>query len=571
MKSGGFRRLLVHEIWWLWYCCFTFAPCALANLGHVDDASKIVCSGMYALQDRAGGNFEPYITFEIEDLNPIPDVYDPGVTVAIFDYRDIEHIGVRMEDGRIQEVCDDYAIRIGLCKEAQKHHFIIQDYILDPLSSETKKLTNTVLTFSQDYVGLHQTRYPVRQTAYYCLKAIRPSPVMRFNAKANFRNAFGHLDAAEIDRIPLHGTLTLGYLLILIGYCIQFHRHRGELIPIQKYLLVAIILVVLESTLVWSYFEFKNYTGRNLFVRMYLGVVTVFSAGKITLSFYLLLLISMGYGVISPRLDPEIMKRCKIFGILTYIISVDYLLHSYIQNPESVSLSILFTAIPMLLMAFIFYMFAIRGLTRSMEYLKSQRQMYKYHTYKKMLLSLYFSLVVVFVGSASAAFIFIGMNTTGLIQQSWRFRFYVKEFWPSVIYFLTFLTFVYVWQPSNRSFMLTCSHQLSGELVNVVNDFELFDFVEFSGVEDNNDETLDDITNNDEDFELDDLAFDQGTFPKGEDLESFLVDDELEGTIRMQNGKSPKAASTLSRITTVNHDHAHEAPNTEICETSETH
>ncbi|KAJ9572513.1 hypothetical protein LTX96_0000708 [Nakaseomyces glabratus] len=324
--------------------------------GHVNDRMRVVCSGMYSKEAR-GGKVDPFIGFDLEKLYPTQHDYEPGVIAVIYDFRDYQHIGIELPNGEVQYVCDEYSIGKGLCKESQLNHFIIQDVIYDPFSDSTKGLSNEVLTFSHNYLGKHQSVYPVMKTGYYCVRTATISSSIRFDVAINFRNAFGKIDAAEIDNIRLYGWLSLGYL--------------------------------------------------------------------------------------------------------------------------STSITILITAVPTVLLMFVFFFLILRAITKTTSYLKGQRQTYKLSVYNRLLIVIYATLVCIFIGLILCAFAYLGMNAIEIIEKHWMIRFYLTDFWPSLVYFFAFISFAYIWRPTGTTFMLTTSQQQPEELENVMG-LEMDDLDEFS-------------------------------------------------------------------------------------------
>lgn len=104
---------------------------------------------MYSKEDF-NGKVDPYISFTLEELSLADEDDDgEGVSVAVFDFQDYEHIGVRLPNGEIQYICDDYALDLGLCEDSSEGQFIIQETAIDPFTSKEHKLTSQILTFTQ--------------------------------------------------------------------------------------------------------------------------------------------------------------------------------------------------------------------------------------------------------------------------------------------------------------------------------------------------------------------------------------------------------------------------------------
>lgn len=135
----------------------------------------------------------------------------------------------------------------------------------------------------------------------------------------------------------------------------------------------------------------KNEKGDTAGIKVYMVFLSILTAGKVTFSFFLLLIIALGYGIVYPKLNKTLMRRCQMYGALTYAICIGFLIQSYLTDMEAPSPLILITLIPMALALIIFYYMIIRSMTKTVIYLKEQRQIVKLNMYKKLLYIIYAS------------------------------------------------------------------------------------------------------------------------------------------------------------------------------------
>ena len=227
----------------------------------------------------------------------------------------------------------------------------------------------------------------------------------------------------------------------------------------------------------------KNEKGDTAGIKVYMVFLSILTAGKVTFSFFLLLIIALGYGIVYPKLNKTLMRRCQMYGALTYAICIGFLIQSYLTDMEAPSPLILITLIPMALALIIFYYMIIRSMTKTVIYLKEQRQIVKLNMYKKLLYIIYASFLSVLAGSIVSSFIYVGMNTIDMIEKNWRSRFFVTDFWPTLVYFIVFVTIAFLWRPTDTSYMLAASQQLPTDPENVA-DFDLGDLQSFDDQDD---------------------------------------------------------------------------------------
>lgn len=459
----------------------------LCNKEKIDQKNYEICAGMYSKEDW-GGKVDPFISFNLKKLSDAANVI-----VAIYDFQDFEHLGVDLSDGEHYYVCDDYAIRLGLCSDDEKGQFIITDVVYDPYSGSNRTLVNPIMTFTQDSLGLHDTKYPISKTGYYCVTAFVSTSNAKFEAVINFRNAYGHLSGAEVNNLPLYGLLAIGYVVAMALYSFAFWKHKHEVLPLQKYILAFYGFLMIETIFVWAYYDIKNEKGDTAGIKVYMVFVSMLSAGKVTFSFFLLLIIALGYGIVYPKLNKTLMRRCQIYAALSFTLCCAFLIQSYLQNPEKPSVLIFITFFPTAISFLVFYFMTLRSMSKTVNYLKEQRQVVKLNMYKKLLFIIYASLMVMLTGFVITSIMFIGMNEIDMIEKNWRSRFFFTDFWPTLVYFCVFVVISFVWRPTDTSYMLAVSQQLPTDPENVAD----FDLSDLQSLGDNLDDEFDDFNNRD--------------------------------------------------------------------------
>lgn len=438
-----------------------------ANKEIVSNKVTQVCSGMYSKKDW-NGKVDPFISFTLETVTS-------GISVVIFDLQDYSHIGAEFND-RTYYICDEHAIRTNLCDSSNKGQFIVNNMIFDSITGKNYTNSNQIITFYQDTLGLNDIKYPVKSTGYYCVITYSGDDTKNNHYKAvvNFRNAFGNLPAAEINKLPLYGLLAIFYLIAMALYSFTYWKHRHESLLLQKYLLAFFLFLTVETIFIWAYYDIKNEKGDTAGTKAYMVFVSILNSAKISSSFFLILIISLGYGIVYPKLNRTLMKRIKLFTLFQFLLSVGYLIQNYLTNPESISLWPLVTLVPLALSIMGFYFVILKSMSQTLNYLQTQRQVVKLKMYKHLLTVIYISLVTIFGGIVLVSFVFIGMNTIEMVEHHWKTRFFFVDFWPSLVYYFVFVAISFIWRPTSTSYMLACSQQLPTDPENVA-DFDLDD------------------------------------------------------------------------------------------------
>lgn len=507
-----------------------FPALSLANKEKINQKNYEICAGMYS-KDDWGGKIDPFISFNVKKFKKDDEDKDGLLSVAIYDFQDYLHLGVNLVDGTKQYVCDDYAVGADLCSEDDLGKFIIKTESYDPYTKENKTLVNPIMTFSQDFTGLHDTKYPVTKTGFYCVTVFTSSNDVKFDAVVNFRNAYGHLAGSEINKLPLYGLLAVGYVIAMALYFFAFWKHKHELLPLQKYLLAFYVFLTAETIFVWAYYDIKNEKGDVAGTKVYMVFLSMLTSGKLVFSFFLLLIIALGYGIVYPKLNKTLMRRCQFYAVFAWMLCTGFLIQSYLEDPENPSPLILITFIPLALVMLGFYLMILRSMSNTVRYLKEQRQIVKLNMYKKLLLIIYVSLITLMIGFILTIIIFSTGDTIIMIEKNWRSRFFFTDFWPTLIYFIVFVSISFLWRPTDTSYMLAVSQQLPTDPENVA-DFDLSDLQSLGDPLDDSDLDNPDnqsIVTNEEANYHDDVENQYQNPQQGDNLDLNFSDDETNG------------------------------------------
>lgn len=461
----------------------TLVVSVLANRVPIDEnANRLVCEGMYAKKDW-GGSIQPHIEVTITRLGDQiydpkksqeesnPDSANPSVRVsyALFEYNDVDYLGKEYtKSGRKKYICDDVAISAGLC-----------DLLELGMILHTGDLHNTSIRIGQfDHLGAANLSYPIGASGYYCLTTYLPNAGGVYRGEIDFQNAFGQLSASEIPMLPAYGILTIAYAATLGFFGFQFFKKRdqNQILPIQRYLAAMLGLLTFETLVIWSYYDLVNRTvGKSWFVKAYAVFLSILSSLKITLCLFLLMLVSRGYGIVVLKLPKKIMRRCKIFAAIHFTATMVYLLGNYLTASgssfsssndvdESGSGAVwvqIFIFVPVTITLCLYYVFILLSMRETSAKLHKQRQVIKLKLLENLFNIVLMSWMLSFTALFFPIFFFFSYSDKDGIESKWKFWFFIQDFWPSLAFFIIFLGVSWLWRPTETSYMLAVSQQLS--------------------------------------------------------------------------------------------------------------
>lgn len=459
--------------------CLALVQVVLANKAKFDDKLvPQVCAGMYSKHDW-GGAYRPHIGILVTDY--AGEHYKPGdevsttpfslpISYVIFEIKDLKNIGYELDNGQMKYICDDYAIKtLKACNETQKGKFII---------NEKYPTNTTILTSQLTHLGQAHINYTIAKTGYYCVSTFIASD-KKYKGVINFQNAFGFLSASEIPKLPAYGILCICYLVVLALYGFQFFkkRNKNQILPLQRYLLAMLGLLTFDTLVVWSYYDLVNRTSNpsSKFVTAYMIFLSILNSTKITFSFFLLLCISLGYGVVVLKLKKSVMLKCKILAGVHFLACCCYLISTYLTGSSTAtssaepkhsnfgSLLFLLPMIPITITLTVYYLAVLISIKQTTAKLHAQRQIIKLKLYENLFRIIFGSVVITMFGLAFSSIVYMSMSSGQSIEQYWKAAYFLYEFWPSIIFFIVFMGVGWLWRPTETSYMLAISQQLSNQ------------------------------------------------------------------------------------------------------------
>ncbi|AQL06837.1 Lung seven transmembrane receptor family protein [Zea mays] len=244
---------------------------------------------------------------------------------------------------------------------------------------------------------------------------------LKVTGRTVWRNPQGYLPGKMAPMMTFYGVMSLAYLALGLLWFIQFVRCWKDILQLHYHITTVIALGMCEMAF-W-YFEYANFnsTGTRP-IGITLWAVT-FTAVKKTVSRFLLLVVSMGYGVVLPTLG-GITSRVAALGFIYFVASEALELVENLGNINDFSgKTRLFLVLPVAL----------------------RRSMAKLELYRKFTNSLAVSVLI------SIAWIGYELyfNATDPLSELWQRAWIIPSFWNVLSYALLVIICI-LWSPSRN-------------------------------------------------------------------------------------------------------------------------
>ncbi|XWS74516.1 hypothetical protein CRYUN_Cryun01aG0004600 [Craigia yunnanensis] len=215
---------------------------------------------------------------------------------------------------------------------------------------------------------------------------------MMISGRTVWRNPEGYLPGKMAPLMTFFGLMSLAYLGLGVVWFLWFVQYWKDIIQLHYHITAVIGLGMCEMAL-W-YFEYANFnaTGSRP-MGITLWAVT-FSAVKKTVSRLLLLVVSMGYGVVRPTLG-GITFKVLLLGLAYFVFSEALGLVENLGNIDDLTgKARVFLVLPVSLLDACFIVWIFSALSQTLEKLQIRRSMAKFALYRRFTNSLAISVLL---------------------------------------------------------------------------------------------------------------------------------------------------------------------------------
>lgn len=433
-----------------------------------------------------GGEIDPFILTTFRGYQPSgtddPNT-DPVLATVIFEWDDYHLLGVPVSEGssevstlpirsaqttkdrsgalsatnesqannpQKQYVCDQTAIEDRHCTVEQFGTFILSANASSLSKSEID--TRAVHLLAPDRPALS---YPIKRTGYYCISTVAFGD-FPYTAITEFRNAYGELPGGQISKLPFYGGLAIVYAVVGVFWAFLYVQNRRDILAVQNYISTTIGFLVVEMIATWGYYDHMNRNGSDLGSKVLVVIVAILNAFRNSLSFFLLLIVCMGFGVVHNSLG-RAMVYARILGITHFVFGVIYAIASLSITPEDAGPLVLLVVLPLAATLTAFYVWTLNALSTTTRDLLARKQRVKAMMYRKLWWLILGSVLVIFAFFFLNSFTFAGQSDPDFTPTHWQTRWFILDGWLNLVYLADVCVIAYLWRPTanNRRFAMS--------------------------------------------------------------------------------------------------------------------
>lgn len=236
---------------------------------------------------------------------------------------------------------------------------------------EWPRRIQTFFDGTNEEANMPTTTVYIEKTGMYYLYFMFCDPQLKgtiVKGRTVWRNPEGYLPGKMAPLMTFYGLMSLAYLVLGLGWFLQFMRFWKDISQLHYNITDVIALGMCEMAF-W-YFEYVNFnsTGtRPMGITLW---AVSFTAVKKTVSRLLLLVVSMGYGVIRPTLG-GITSKVALLGVVYFVASEALELVEHLGNINDFSgKSRLFLVLAVTILDSSFIVWIFSSLSKTLEKLQ---------------------------------------------------------------------------------------------------------------------------------------------------------------------------------------------------------
>ncbi|XP_063240596.1 transmembrane protein 87A [Bacillus rossius redtenbacheri] len=256
------------------------------------------------------------------------------------------------------------------------------------------------------------------------------------------KGSHGYLSAADWPLLPFYGAMCLVYVAFGVAWLIVSFCQWRDLLRIQFWIGGVIFLGMLEKAIFYAEYQSTNAGGN---VQGVVLLAELVSCGKRTLARMLVIIVSLGFGIVKPRLGPT-LHRVVGTGVLYLVLAVVEGYLRIARHKGDVANQVLMASIPLAVLDSAVCWWIFTSLVQTMRTLRLRRNVVKLSLYR------HFTNTLIFAVVASVIFMLysIKYHKMAICLKDWK-ELWVDEAYWHLLFSVMLLVIMVLWRPTNNN------------------------------------------------------------------------------------------------------------------------
>jgi len=289
--------------------------------------------------------------------------------------------------------------------------------------------------------------YRVEKDGVYLLvvrvSSTLPTQPITANVHVEVRAESGFLSVTDWPMLPFYASMCGVYVLLGLLWLLVCAMHWRDILRIQFWIGGVIFLGMLEKAMFTS--EYQNINNSGQATEGLIVAAELVSCAKRTLARMLVIIVSLGFGIVKPRLGPTLHKVVGTGGLYFLLASVESVLR-VIHPKNDLSNKTLLAAVPLAVLDASICWWVFSALIQTTRSLRLRRNLVKLSLYKHFTNTLVFNVV------ASVIFMLWSIKYHKVVNclTEWQDLWVDEAFWH-LLFSMLLCVIMVLWRPSQNN------------------------------------------------------------------------------------------------------------------------
>uniref|UniRef100_A0A0N5AW21 Lung seven transmembrane receptor family protein n=1 Tax=Syphacia muris TaxID=451379 RepID=A0A0N5AW21_9BILA len=277
----------------------------------------------------------------------------------------------------------------------------------------------------------------------HALKGTEQQISQSISVELQWRGPYGYLSAIDYPLLRFYAVMCVVYTLLAISWLAMCLKHWKDILRIQYWIGAVIAIGMLEKGMFYSEYATMNNVGTS--VGGFIEAAELVSCLKRTMSRILVIIVSVGYGVVRPRLGSTLNEVAAV-GFIHFIFSaVEALTRVSKTHAEGIKQKQL-ASLPLVIVEVIIFWWVFTSIINTMRTLRVRRNEVKLAVYR------HFTNALCFAVTISAVFMMwtIYIHNFQKCLTDWKEYWVDIAFWH-VLFCSILIVIMILWRPSQNN------------------------------------------------------------------------------------------------------------------------
>uniref|UniRef100_A0A1B6CTU1 Transmembrane protein 87A n=2 Tax=Clastoptera arizonana TaxID=38151 RepID=A0A1B6CTU1_9HEMI len=253
----------------------------------------------------------------------------------------------------------------------------------------------------------------------------------------------GYLSAADWPLLHFYGAMCLVYVVLGLAWLIVSFLQWRDLLRIQFWIGGVILLGMLEKAMFYAEYQNINMTGQPTPGAVL--VAELVSCGKRTLARMLVIIVSLGFGIVKPRLGP-MLHRTVATGILYFLLAATEAYLCIMKSKTDPANQMLVATIPLAVLDSAICWWIFTSLVQTTRTLRLRRNLVKLNLYR------HFTNTLIFAVMSSVIFMLYSIKAHYFAPclATWK-ELWVDDAYWKLLFSVILLVIMILWRPTQNN------------------------------------------------------------------------------------------------------------------------